>query len=237
MGNSTLSTIRGVLRTRLNESTAGFWSNANLNTHLQTAYSKHFNRYLNKNPRLARQTADVTYTALAESVTVTTTGYSIGRIILVEDRTDIQPGVPLEEADSFWNVVNESVEPDASDNPTGDPNKWYFVRSSSTATGVISLTQTLYLSPVPGSARSLRIHYMADAQSLSADTYTTGLPDDYEECVVAEAAVLAKIQEQVAPVVLQVYRDQLQNAEAMVRENSRGLSRGPTRIRFYDDTN
>jgi hypothetical protein len=237
MSNSALSTVRGVVRTRLNESTATFWSNADLNKHIQTAYNTYFGMYLNKNPRLARQSADVTYTASAESVTVTTTGYSIGKIVLVEDRTDIQPGIPLEEADSMWNVINESVEPDSSDTPTGDPSKWYFVRSSSTATGVISLTQTLYLSPVPGSARSLRIHYMAEPQSLAGDTYTTGLPDIYEECVVSGACVLAKIQEQVAPGVLQIYRDQLQSAEAKVRENARGLSTGPGRIRYYDDTN
>jgi hypothetical protein len=237
MGNSTLSTIRGVVRTRLNEATPGFWTNADLNKHIQTAYSKYCKRYINKNPRLAKQTTDMTYTALAEYCAVTVSGYSIGKVNLVEDRTDIQPGVPLEEADSFWTVVSESVDPESSANPTGDPSKYYFAKSSSATTGVIAVGQRLYLSPVPGSARSLRIHYAAEPQSLAGDTYTTGLPDDYEECVVCHACVLAKIQEQVAPGVLQSFRDQEKAAEAAVTENSRGTSRGPGRVVYFDDFN
>lgn len=236
MSNSTLSTMRGVLRTRLNEPTAGFWSNTDLNRHLQTSYNLYYLLYLRKNPRLAEQTTDVTYTSGAESAAVTVSGYTIGKIVLVEDRTDIQPGVVLEEADSKWGVVAEAVEPDSSDNPTGDPSKWYYVKTSAATTGVIAVAGKLYLTPVPGSTRTIRIHFQAEAQTLAGDTYTTGLPDEYEECVICYASVLAKIQEQVPPGVLSIYQDQQAKAEQKIRELAQGVSRGPGRIVFHDDT-
>jgi len=236
VSNSALSAMRGVLRTRLNEPTAGFWSNADLNKHLQTAYSTYYALYLRKNPRLAEQYSDVTYTSGAESVAVTVTGYTIGKIALVEDRTDIQPGVVLEECDSKMGVVAEAVGPDSSDNPTGDPAKWYYVKSSAATTGVIAVAGKLYLTPVPGSTRTIRIHFQAEAQSLAGDTYTTGLPDEYEECVICHAAVLAKVQEQVPPGVLSIFQDVLGKAEQKLRELAQGVSRGPGRIVFHDDT-
>jgi hypothetical protein len=236
MSNSTLSAIRGRVRTRLNEPTPGFWTNANLNEHIQSSYVSEFGLYLRKNPKLAAQTVDLSYTALAESMTLTTTGYTVGRITLVEDRTTIQPGVVLDEAETKAGVVTEAADPEALTNPTGTPSRWYFERQSSATTGVLTITQKLFLSPVPGSTRSLRIHYAAEAQALSGDTYTTGLPDDYEEALICGACVLAKIQEQVPPGILQGFRDQLKEAETRIRENAGGPARGPGRIVYHDDT-
>jgi len=236
MSNRALSAIRTVLRYRLNEPSPGFWTNVALNTHIQTSYEETFALYLRKNPGQAKQYADVTYTAEAESVAVTISGYTLANVLVVEDRTEVQPGVVLTEADSFEQVIAEAEDPAAADNPTGDPSKWYYVRTSSASTGVLTIAGYIYLTPIPGSARSLRIHYQAEAQTLAGDSYTTGLPDTYEELLICRAAVLAKTQEGVTPSALAEFKAQAKEADLVVRTQTGGFSRGPSRIVYHDDT-
>lgn len=236
MSNSTLTAIRTALRTRLNEASPGFWTNANLNEHIQRSYNETFAMYLRKNPKQAKQSEDITYTAEAEYYAVTISGYTLAHVTSVEDRTEVQPGIPLSEADSLEEVIADAEDPAAADNPTGDPSKWYFVKTSATTTGVITVAGRLYLSPIPGTSRSIRIHYQAEAQSLAGDTYTTGLPDVYETRLIAKAAVYAKEQEGVSASALQAFKDEFKEADMAVRTMDGGFSRGPARIVYHDDT-
>lgn len=231
--NQALSVIRSIMRSRLNEPTPGFWKNPVLNMHLQSAYNEYFALFMRKNPEEEHRYVEVVYPGSAKSLAITTSGHLIALITVVEDYTDFNPGVPLGKAQGMEDIVRAGYATDYTTD--AGSSKYYFGRIPTVASGVQVLAQTLYLSPLPSTARSLRIHYAAGPQVLSADTYTTGLPDDYEECMIWRAIEIAKIQEGVPPSMLQIVQDQLKRADQAVR-TAKGPTRGGDRIVYHDCT-
>lgn len=231
MSNAALSVLRTRLRAILNESTAGFWSDANLNIYIAMAVAKYHDWWTRHNPHWGKSTIDVTYTASAESVTITvSTGNEIMLVDYIEDRTNAQPGPHIdlvntkEELADHYGVYNDT-------SWDGIPLVAYIeVVEAEAVAGVKTHTYTIFLAPKPGSAHSLRLHTRRRPPALTSDTHTSGLPDIVEECVVLHAAMLARSQEESPPGGLVQL---LEMAERGAISSAKPLRSGPDSMVYY----
>ena len=232
---ATLSALRTRLRDLLNEPTAGFWTDAQLNRYLATAYKRFYLEAIKLNPDFATRYYDITYTAGAASVNVSITDSFICREVYgMEDRTTSTPGPMMQQAESL-EELHSCYANEPATVISGFPAKWYLKNVESTAAGVITQQLTIYVAPYPASAMTLRMHYRAEPQELStADTYTTGLSAEWDECVVYGALVLARMQEENS--------GGAQSAQTMVEASfvnaarlTRPIMRNSARVRYYPD--
>jgi len=234
MSNSARSALRTKVRNLLNEPTAGFWSDAVLNDFLQNAYDHYYREYVELNPEHGRRYHDFTYTGSAEYTDLTTTGYDIEQILQVEDRTDSQPGSLLEQSDSLGQLIRDANEYAALSVTSNTGFKWAFEKIESISSGVVTVTERIYFAPVPTAARSIRIHVQCAPQVLSGDTYTTGLPEFVERCIILMAAMDARLME-LNPNLGNLPM-LLEQAEQRMYRHTRPVKRGPMSI-LYEDLN
>ena len=231
MSNAALSVLRTRLRALLNEATAGFWTDANLNIYLAMAAAKYHDWWTRHSPHWGKSSIDVTYTASAESVAITvSTGNEIMLIDYVEDRTTTQPGPRIDLVNTKDELAgNYGIYNDTSWD--GIPLVAYVeVVEAEAVAGVKTHAYTIYLAPKPSGAHSLRLHTRRRPPALTADTHTSGLPDIVEECVVLHAAMLARSQEESPPAGLVALLDM---AERAAISSAKPLRSGPDSVVYY----
>lgn len=235
MGNSALSVLRATLRDLLNEPTSGrsFWTDAQLNKYINMAYREFYNRWCKNNPEWGKFIETLTYTSSAESVTFTPSSMpgDLVSVDYIEDCTYDTPGEPVpmartrEELNRRYAEINDTV-------VCSYPAVAYIEVVPSISSGVHTLAFKVYLAPKPSGARSLRLHCQGRPQTLSADTYTTGLPDPVEDCIVFRAAILARIQEGLER---SGFETLLKAAEHSMAESTKGFQRGPDETVYYPE--
>lgn len=170
-----------------------------------------------------------------------TSGYSIDMILKVEDRTTYDPGDLLEPAESLIDIMeSQSVRTDSTSYEAtySLPIRYFFEKAESIASGVVTVRNRIYLGPLPSGNRSLRLHILCGPQAISTgDTYTTGLPEHAETCIVLDAAIQARLMEE-SPSGASLGSLNARKAEAetnLLRHVS--LSREPNRVQYFDVIN
>jgi hypothetical protein len=156
------------------------------------------------------------------------------KILMLEDRTDRQPGplwYPSEALDQqhMYNWVLQSAEY-YDEMPKYKVMYTYFQFSSSSYK---TADLQIYASPIPKSTRSLRLYYQGVPPTLNADVVRSGLLPEEEEVAVIRTCILAKFQEvDKAP---RDWKEQLKDAELNMRQAIRPLKRGPKRVIYIPD--
>lgn len=234
MSGSTLSTLRTRVRDLLNEPTAAFWSDAQLNRYIASASNRYHGLLVQRDPNFALIAQDITYTASATSVKVTIGDSMLFKeAVLLEDRTYCTPGVPIPKADSLedlflaYRYVGDST-------VAGEPAKYFVTVQQTIATGVVTEDLYLWLAPYPSAARTVRLHFRAFPNLISGgDTYTTGLTQQYDDCVVLQATIYAKLQEEKPN--LGNLQTELDKAERYAARLTNPMTRNSARVRWESD--
>ncbi len=236
MSNSARSVLLTRLRRQLNEPTAAnsFWTDADLNDYLLQAYQHYHRRYTHLNPEDSRIVETVTYTAGESYYDITTTGYDIERIENVMDQTNVSAGMGVEliHCTSLHdlNAIHQRIWGQTT-NSVNAPTHWYYERPQTSASGVITRVQRLYLGPRPTSTRTIDLYVSPAPRVFNVDTHTTGLPDEFEHCIVAKASVHARKQEGKVP---GVEKAELAECENNMMKAVKSFSRGQDRVEYYD---
>jgi len=247
VSNSARSVLLARLRRQLNEPVAAnsFWTDADLNDYLLLAYQHYHRRYSHLNPEDSRIVESITYTAEAVYYDITTTGYDIERIESVMDQTGVSAGMgsPYLACTSLHdlNAVNASLGGHTMTDPvtflvsqvggTGTPTHWYFERLQTVAAGVITQVQRFYIAPRTAVTRSLDLYVSPAPRAFSADTHTTGLPDEFEHCIVAKASIYARKQEGKRP---DVEQRELAECEVNMMSAVQSVNRGQIEVEYHD---
>ena len=212
----------------MNEASAAFWSDDQLDSYINASYFEFFREYQRKMPAWARRAESLTYTASAESVTFTVSDGTPWYFEYVEDQTNSDPGfvIPLT-TDKARLHRSYSIISDSSID--GQSTVCYVEFTQTKSSGVFTDTCKVYLSPKPSSDRSLVIHLQLAPEEMTADTHTTGMPDFVERCVVLQAAIYARVQEESPHSFLD---KELEKAKVAMQKNIRPLKRGPGRVRY-----
>ena len=233
MSGSTLLTLRTRVRDLLNEPTAAFWTNAQLNRYIKQACDRYYGVYSKIVPEFGNMTSDITYTASAESVTVTISTWTFKEALFLEDRTNSQPGTTIPFADSL-EALWEKHRQMGDSTVAGEPVVAYLTHKQDITTGVVSETLTVYLAPYPVGSKTLRLHYRAEPADISGgDTYTTGLPLHWDDPVVFQACIYARMQEEKPN--LDVLYQELKRAEESAYSLSGNYRRNMARVRWDGD--
>lgn len=196
MDGSTLLSLRTDLRRLLNEPTASFWSDADLNAYIQKACNKYYAIYQSLVPEFGMIQYDITYPSGAESYAISESDWSFREAIRLEDRTNQTPGVVIPITNSLeallraHGVQNENTQ-------TGLPTLAYVGHAQSVSSGTVSNELTIWIAPKPSGTLSLRLHIRALPADISAgDSNTVGLPQVFDAPIILQAAAFARIQEQ-----------------------------------------
>lgn len=231
-GNRTLSSLLTDLRALLNEPSAGFWTDTQLKQYLRMAHRNYYAKYASAAPELLAQEATVTYTANARNIDLSVEP-PIDRIFSIEDRTSTasnQTGYVFREAGSYEELL--AVQGSGLDygyGYSGAPAIYWLEDAETMSSGVVTVTQRLWIAPIPGSSRSLYIRYQAQPSEFDDDNDTSGLPEHVEQCILLQAGVYARTQEENQGGIA-VLKAMLADAEDTMRKLSRARRRGPGRI-------
>lgn len=198
MDGSTLLQLRTYLRRLLNEPTAAFWSDADLNEYIRRACDKYYSIYQARVPEFGIIEYSVTYTASAKSVKITETDWSFREAISLEDVTSSDPGIPIPIVNSmeFFSRAGSS-EMDVTTGYQASQTIAHISHEQSINTGIVSNDLVIRLIPVPGTTLNLKLKIRAlPADITGGDSYTCGLPQIFDTPIVLQAAIFAKLQEQ-----------------------------------------
>lgn len=234
-GNNTLSTLLTELRDILNEPTAGFWTDSQLTRYLKRAHRKYFDLWTSLAPSRNTNESTVTYTANSRYIELSLDP-PISRIVSIEDRTNATnntAGSMLKPAESYEQILQLSYD-NAELSISGTdayPAVYWLEEFESDSSGVKTVTQRLWLAPVPGGSRTLLIRYLPAPSNFDSSSDTSGLPERVEECILLKAAIYARLQEENTQGVAAL-KAMLQDAEYQLLKNSR-TTRGPGRIKYY----
>lgn len=234
-GNNTMSTLLSELRNILNEPSAGFWTDSQLQTYLKRAHRKYYERWLSFAPARNTRELSVTYTGGSRYVDLSADP-AIGKIVKVEDRTNAtssSSGAEISPAGSLDDLLRLSYGEVDFSYYTGTnvfPAVYWLEEAETDSSGTKTITQRFWLAPVPNGNRSILIRYQPVPSNFSSSSHTTGLPERVEECVILQAAIYARLQEE-NPQGMAALKTMLQDAEAEMIRNSR-TTRGPSRITY-----
>jgi len=232
LGNNTLASFKVDLARQLNDKMYRMWSETDLEGYIQRAVTAIYGEMIDVNPDLATKTHDFSYTANAESITITPSSGTVRRVKFIEDRTDYQPGPMWEPAQDREDLHSYNmIAADASrvyDAPR------YMVDFEESGTGAtLAMNVIVRAAPPPGTTRSLRLHYQSGGPTLSSSTFKTGLLPEAEEYAMWLAAIMAKFQEDEPPANWQA---ELNRAQVrFTRAIKLKAKRGPKRILYKDD--
>jgi len=231
-GNNTRLELQEVIMRQLHDPFNQFWAPEDIHNHMQRAFSLIYNEQNRIGAELGLQHADVTYTASAEQVDITSGISGFRRITMVEDRTDSQPG-PL------WNNEQNLEDLQKFNSSSADPvrlfhSPTYAIYVQQTVAASV-ITNTIYIraAPPPTSARTLRIYAQCLGPDFSVETGTSGLLIECENVAIILTCIFAKFQEMDnAPGPWKELHDK---AEKDMRKSLRSFKRGPKRVRYLDD--
>jgi hypothetical protein len=228
---STLATLRTAVRDLLNEATAGFWTDAQLNRYLGRSRDRYYRKLVVQDPSFGKQTKDITYTAGAESVLLAIDDFR--EAIMLEDRTGGGPGFQIPFADSLEQLYSRYSITTTGSN-AGVPEMAFLQNTQTGSTTTLTQSLYLHLAPYPSGARSLRLHYRAHPVAFTGgDTYTSGMPSEWDDCIVIQAAIWARMQEEKPN--LEDLLLSLEKAEYEARKTTISLKRGNDHVVYYDD--
>jgi len=233
-GNSTRALLITEIKNQLNDPNGEMWSAADLQRYLQRAVTTWYNKMIRLNSELANRYEDFTFAASTSRMDMTSTlANGIRKVIMLEDRTNQQPGPCWVAAEDVRDLYRYSLNVVDSVLYGNNPKFVFYFEQAGTLAAAQTLKPYLEVSPQLTSARSMRIHYQCEAPSMSVDAATSALPPEAEEAVVLQACILAKFQEDES--VPQAWQAALDVAERHLRETVRPIMRGPKRIRYLDD--
>ena len=95
---------------------------------------------------------------------------------------------------------------------SGTPYWYLFEKKPEIVSGVQVVVSKLYLRDIPGSATTLKLVVKSESQTLSSDTYTTGLPSIVEACLVYDVCADARLMEE-KPEQVNLFRNLLMASE------------------------
>ena len=184
--------IRTLVREHVNEATAGFWSDATLNTHINTANKK-------LNATIAALDEDFFTVSATFSTAATTKSYSLP--------SDFRFMRRLERYNA--SDPNDIVKIDEIRFPrTEMGNEWPFGANGEPRRYVLRGNQ-IDLYPIPDAVYTLRIYYDQRQETFSDDSDTPTSPADFHEMIAIYAAILAKQKNnEDASVLATLYSDQ-----------------------------
>lgn len=233
MDGSTLLELRTHLRRILNEPSPGFWTNADLNAYIKKACDKYYSIYQSKVPEFGRIEYDITYPASSENYDISESDWCFREALMLEDRTNGTPGIQIPIVNSIDKVLRANSDI-STDTYFGTPQIAYVEHTQDISSGVVSNTLTIWLSPVPASSRTLRLHIRAVPADIStSDTNTTGLPVIFDNAIVLQAAAFARLQEQNSEVGMLM--QELERAEEFVSNQIKPYAREASRVVFESD--
>lgn len=232
-GNNTRLELQEVIMRQLHDPFNQFWAPEDIYNHMQRAFGLIFNLQNRLTNELGIVTKDVTYTALAEQVDITSGIGGFRLITMVEDRTDSQPGPLWHNRQNIEDLQRGNYLAAYPIRLFHSPEYAIYVQQSVGAGGVITNTVYIRAAPPPSSARSLRVYYQNIGPDFSAATGTSGLLMECESVAITQACIFAKFQEMDnAPASWAIlYKDGLDT----MRRALRSIKRGPKRIRHTDD--
>jgi len=233
-GNRAVSVLLTDLRDMLNEPVAGFWTDEALIRYLRRAHRKFYALHASSAAGHNAQTESLSYTGGSRYVAMTADP-PVDRIIKIEDRTDAaadSSGPMIREAEGLEEVLElQAGGSDLGNGSGGYPAVFWLENFETIATGVRTIEQRLWLAPAPGSTRTLLIRYQAEPSDFDSTTDTSGVPEYVEDCVLLQAAIYARLQEE-NPSGIGGLKNELTEAENLMRKLSRAGRRGPGRIKY-----
>lgn len=235
--NSKRSEIRTEVRRLLNEEDPddSLWSNARLDALIARKYSYWLKRFVSQSPENSNFTMTETMTTSGELQI--TEDFGVRHIIEVRDSTQQTPGVTLEWADSWDQLVACRRDNFSDTQQTGAPTMAHFERViSDHGDMTYPITGTLYVAPIPSSTRTLNLKVQLGPGShmKHSDDARTLLPDEVEDCLIHDVCIEARLQEGASASEVELLRSELQTLERRLFTAARSVKRGPGRIRYYD---